>query len=67
MRATQIEGTTSDSKMNVIEIYEAILFFFFFFLTKICGKSIKSLVKNVKVTLRGLRIFFLLKQTIYLE
>ena len=31
MRATQIEGTTSDSKMNVIEIYEAILFFFFFF------------------------------------
>ena len=62
MRATQIGGTTSDSKMNVIEIFEAILFF----LTKICGKSIKSLVKNVKVTLRGLRIF-LLKQTIYLE
>ena len=31
MRATQIEGTTSDSKMNVIEIFEAILFFFFFF------------------------------------
>ena len=31
MRATQIEGTTSDSKMNVIEIYEAILFFFSFF------------------------------------
>ena len=62
MRATQIEGTTSDSKMNVIEIYEAILFFFFFFfffLTKICGKSIKSLVKNVKVTLRGLRFFFI--------
>ena len=62
MRATQIEGTTSDSKMNVIEIYEAILFFFFFFfffLTKICGKSIKSLVKNVKVTLRGLRISFI--------
>ena len=60
MRATQIEGTTSDSKMNVIEIYEAILFFFFFFfLTKICGKSIKSLVKSVKVTLRGLRIFFI--------
>ena len=62
MRATQIEGTTSDSKMNVIEIYEAILFFSFFsffFLTKICGKSIKSLVKNVKVTLRGLRIFFI--------
>lgn len=64
MRATQIGGTTSDSKMNVIDIFEAILFFFF--LTKICGKSIKSLVKNVKVTLRGLRIF-LLKQTIYLE
>ena len=63
MRATQIGGTTSDSKMNVIEIFEAILFFF---LTKICGKSIKSLVKNVKVTSRGLRIF-LLKQTIYLE
>ena len=63
MRATQIEGTTSDSKMNVIEIYEAILFFFlfffFFFLTKICGKSIKSLVKNVKETLRGLRISFI--------
>ena len=62
MRATQIEGTTSDSKMNVIEIYEAILFFFLFFLfflTKICGKSIKSLVKNVKVTLRGLRFFFI--------
>ena len=67
MRATQIGGTTIDSKMNVIEIFEAILFFsFFLFLTKICGKSIKSLVKNVKVTLRGLRIF-LLKQTIYLE
>ena len=63
MRATQIGGTTSDSKMNVIEIFGAP---FFFFLTKICGKSIKSLVKNVKVTLRGLRIF-LLKQTIYLE
>ena len=31
MRATQIEGTTSDSKMNVVEIYEAIIFFFFFF------------------------------------
>ena len=64
MRATQIEGTTSDSKMNVIEIYEAILFFFSFFsffLTKICGKSIKSLVKNVKVTLRGLRFFFFIK------
>ena len=30
MRATQIEGTTSDSKMNVIEIYEAIIFFIFF-------------------------------------
>ena len=30
MRATQIEGTTSDSKMNVIEIYEAIIFFLFF-------------------------------------
>ena len=63
MRATHIEGTTSDSKMNVIEIYEAILFFFLFFLsfflTKICGKSIKSLVKSVKVTLRGLRIFFI--------
>ena len=62
MRATQIEGTTSDSKMNVIEIYEAILFFFSFFsffLTKICGKSIKSLVKNVKETLRGLRISFI--------
>ena len=61
MRATQIGGTTSDSKMNVIEIFEAILFFFFFsfFLTKICGKSIKSLVKNVKVTLRGLGIFFI--------
>ena len=58
MRATQIGGTTSDSKMNVIEIFEAILFFSFF-LTKICGKSIKSLVKNVKVTLRGLRIFFI--------
>ena len=58
MRATQIGGTTSDSKMNVIEIFEAILFFFFFF-NQICGKSIKSLVKNVKVTLRGLRIFFI--------